>query len=282
MFRLKGELRLQTDHLIDIKNLSFYYEPDKPALLDLNMTIKEGEFICVLGPSGCGKSTLMSILSGLTPPSSGAVTVKGRNLYENGVAVNLPHMGYVFQDHRLLPWRTVRENITLVMKAANIPPEKWDEIIHNILNMLQINQFEHAYPLNLSGGQRQRVSIARALAVDPSFILMDEPFSTLDEVTARFMRREIVEIWKKSGKTIFFVTHSIREAIYLADRIFIMTKGPGKVFRVLPIDLPRPRDFEDLRLVEIEAEIVDEILRVWGYEVEEKMSKTASNPVVAR
>lgn len=273
-------LLLLTRDLINIKNLSYYYEPDKPALLDLNMNIKEGEFICVLGPSGCGKSTLMSILSGLTPPSSGEVTVQEKNLYENGIAVNLPHMGYVFQDHRLLPWRTVRENITLVMKAANIPSERWNEIIHNILSMLQINQFENAYPLNLSGGQRQRVSIARALAVDPSFILMDEPFSTLDEVTARFMRREIVEIWRKSGKTIFFVTHSIREAIYLADRIFIMTKGPGKIFRILPIDLPRPRDFEDVRLVEIEAEIVNEILSVWGYETNDA-SKKVSEPVIA-
>lgn len=267
--------------LINIKNLSYYYEPDEPALLDLNMTIKEGEFICVLGPSGCGKSTLMSILSGLAPPSSGDITVLGKNLYENEKAINLPHMGYVFQDHRLLAWRTVRENITLVMKAAKIPESEWDKKLKSILNMLQISQFENTFPLNLSGGQRQRVSIARALAVDPSFILMDEPFSTLDEVTARFMRREIVEIWRKSGKTIFFVTHSIREAIYLADKIFIMTKGPGKIYKNLSINLPRPRDFEDLRLAEIEAEIIDEILSVWGYEVEESNNKI-SNSAIAK
>lgn len=265
------------NNFIDIKNLSFFYEPGRPAIENLNLNIGEGEFVCILGPSGCGKSTLMSILSGLTPPSSGEVTVKGKNLFENGVAVNLPEMGYVFQDHRLLPWRTVRENIILVLKAAGVPSERWDNIIRDLLEMLQISQFENTYPLNLSGGQRQRVSIARALSIDPSFILMDEPFSTLDEVTARFMRGELLDIWKRTKKTILFVTHSIREAIYLADRIFIMTKGPGRVFKVFPVDVPRPRSYEDVRLAEIESKLVNEILEVWGFEVNYKKDVTSSS-----
>jgi NitT/TauT family transport system ATP-binding protein len=177
----------------------------------------------------------------------------------------MPRCGYVFQDARLLPWRTVRQNITLALKAAGKPESEWNGIVESSLRMLRLEDYAEAWPLKLSGGQRHRVAIARALAIEPQFVLMDEPFSTLDEVTARFLRKELLDVWERTGKTIVFVTHSIREAVYLADDIFLMTKGPGKVFDKLHIDVPRPRLYEDPKLTEIEGAVVQTVLSRWGY-----------------
>ena len=263
----------QENHFIEIENVTHYYQYNVPAIEKINMKVKKGEFVCILGPSGCGKSTLMTILSGLMLNSEGRVKVNGQDVYANGKIAYQPHVGYVFQEHRLLPWKTVEQNIIFAMKAMGIPKEKWASTLDQYLSMLQIKQFRNSWPLNLSGGQRQRVSIARALATDPEFILMDEPFSGLDEVTARFMREELLGIWKRTEKTIIFVTHSIREAIYLADRIFIFTKSPGKIYKVLDIDVLRPRRYEDLSLAEIEAEIVNDVLVHWGMEAQIKQEK---------
>jgi NitT/TauT family transport system ATP-binding protein len=176
-----------------------------------------------------------------------------------------PQVGYVFQDHRLLPWRSVAENIEVVLHAAGIADDRWPGLIDQYLNMLRIGRFRDAWPLQLSGGQRQRVAIARALAIDPSVILMDEPFSTLDEVTARFLRKELVDLWERSNATIIFVTHSVREAVYLADEVIIFTNGPGKVAERIVIDLPRPRNPEDPALAALEAQLIESVLKTWGY-----------------
>lgn len=261
------------DSFIHVEELSYYYRDrdnkplDVPAIEDASVSIGKGEFACILGPSGCGKSTLLTVLSGLSSPQSGLVSVNGDVLYRDGerVAKEMPRCGYVFQDARLLPWRTVRQNITLALKAADIPQSEWDEMVTSNLKMLRLDGYADAWPLKLSGGQRHRVAIARALAIQPQFILMDEPFSTLDEVTARFLRTELLDVWERTGKTIVFVTHSIREAVYLADDIFLMTKGPGRVFDKLHIDVPRPRTYEDPQLTEIEAHVVETVLERWGY-----------------
>ena len=256
------------DDYIRIENLSYWYaDTGVPAVRNVDLTVSKGEFACILGPSGCGKSTLLSILSGLFTPQRGSVHVDHKPIFEDGqrVAAEPVACGYMFQDARLLPWRTVRQNIALALKAAGHPEDTWDERIMSHLQMLRLDGYEDAWPLNLSGGQRARVALARSLAIDPAFILMDEPFSTLDEVTGRFLRAELLDLWQRTGATIFFVTHSIREAVYLSDHIYLMTAGPGEVFGRETIDLPRPRQYEDPRLTEIEGQLVDTVLEKWGY-----------------
>lgn len=261
--------RPEIKHFVDIEDLGFSYPGnDAPALADATLTIAKGEFACILGPSGCGKSTLLSILSGLSNPSKGRVVIDGEVIYDHGKMVvdEPPPLGYVFQDARLLPWRTVRQNINLALKAAGKPQSTWDDTVQKYLNMCGIAQYADTWPGNLSGGQRQRVAIARALSIEPTSVLMDEPFSTLDEVTARFLRSELLELWQRTGQTIVFVTHSIREAVYLADNIYVMTSSPGRVLEKIPIDVPRPRNYEDPHLTEIEGSIVGSVLKHWGYE----------------
>jgi NitT/TauT family transport system ATP-binding protein len=175
----------------------------------------------------------------------------------------MPRLGYVFQEPRLLPWRTVRQNIELALRAADVPKSEHARIIAEHLSRLHIGDLADAWPLQISGGQRQRVAIGRALAIDPLFVLMDEPFSALDELTARALRAELLEVWQATGQTIIFVTHSIREAVYLADRIFIMTTNPGRLFETVEVDLPRPRSVEDSKLLELEASIVGSALHEW-------------------
>jgi NitT/TauT family transport system ATP-binding protein len=254
--------------VVDIEDLTFgYAEAEQAALDGLTLSIERGEFACILGPSGSGKSTLLGILSGLFTPQRGTVTVDGTLLYEDGrrVAREAPAMGYVFQDPRLLPWRKVRQNVELALRAAKVPQREWDQRVRMYLDMCGIARFAGSWPGNLSGGQRQRVAIARALAIEPTLVLMDEPFSTLDEVTARFLRRELLDVWERTGQTIIFVTHSIREAVYLGDNVYVMTAGPGKLLERRPIGIPRPRAYEDPHLTEIEADMVDWVLRQWGF-----------------
>lgn len=257
-----------SSRVVEIEELAFGYgEAERRALHGLSLSIERGEFACVLGPSGCGKSTLLGILSGLYTPQEGRVTVDGSVLYENGrrVAREAPPMGYVFQDPRLLPWRRVQQNIALALRAAGVPQADWDRRVRTYLDMCGIGEFAGSWPGNLSGGQRQRVAIARALAIEPTLVLMDEPFSTLDEVTARFLRRELLDVWERTGQTIIFVTHSIREAVFLADNVYVMTAGPGRLLERRTIEIGRPRAYEDPALTEIEAGMVEWVLRHWGF-----------------
>lgn len=260
-------------HFVEIEGVGFSYAGgSRPALEEASLSIAKGEFACILGPSGCGKSTLLTILSGLASPSKGRVTIDGTVVYDGGrrTSGDIPQLGYVFQDARLLPWRTARQNIELALKAAGMPQNAWAKQVDKYLDMCGILEYAESWPGNLSGGQRQRVAIARALAIEPASILMDEPFSTLDEVTARFLRSELLEVWRRTGQTIVFVTHSIREAVFLADHIYVMTSGPGRVLDRITIDVPRPRSYEDPHLTEIEGEIVGSVLQRWGYYKEEQ------------
>ena len=253
-----------TRDYIRVEGLRVSYDRENTAIEDLDMVVGKGEFVAVLGPSGCGKSTLLHVMAGLLRPDAGRIDIGGRPA---GGAANgeSPRIGYVFQDHRLLPWRTVGQNLSTVLRAAEVNPEEIEERIDRYLEMLHVERFRDTWPMRLSGGQRQRVSIARALAVHPAVVLMDEPFSTLDEVTARLMRQQLAELWQESGQTIVFVTHSIREALFLADRIYILTRGPARVFDVVTVPLDRPRGYEDPRLTELEGQIVARVMEVWGY-----------------
>lgn len=255
---------MEGDKFVEVEHLTVGYESGRPVLNDVSLEIARGEFVCILGPSGCGKSTLLNVLSGLMPPGQGRIKVGGVDLYGGAAKGSHARLGFVFQDHRLLPWRTVRDNIAFALRAAGIPRGEHDAIIDRYLRMLHIREHIDAWPLNLSGGQRQRVSIARALAIDPLYVLMDEPYSTLDEVTARAMREELLQVWADSGKTIIFVTHSIREAVFLADRVFAMTANPGRLYRTIDVDIPRIRSYTDVRLAEIEAELIEDLLVEWG------------------
>lgn len=232
------------------------------AISRFDFEINQGEFVAVLGPSGCGKSSMLNVISGLLEPTRGKVTVNGQPLY--GPGSKAPRLGYVFQNHRLLPWRTVRQNLELALASSDVPRERWEHNMDEMLDILHIRQFKDAWPLQLSGGQRQRVSIARAILVEPSYILMDEPLSTLDEVTARTLRQELSAISKRTGTTIMFVTHSIREAVYLADRIIILTRGPSNVLDDYTVPIERPRAYDDPRIGEVELDIVNRVQEVWG------------------
>jgi NitT/TauT family transport system ATP-binding protein len=188
------------------------------ALRAIDLDIGAGEFLCLLGPSGCGKSTLLNILAGFIPPSSGSVIV-------NGVAVGAPgpDRAMVFQDYALFPWMTVAENIAFGLEMKRVPRRTIAASVNRLLDMLGLAGFANHYPKDLSGGMRQRVAIARALAVEPPILLMDEPFGALDALTRQSLQDELLRIWEGLGKTVIFVTHSIDEAIYLADRIVVLT-----------------------------------------------------------
>ncbi len=219
-----------------------YTDGDKSvlALDDISFHINEHEFVCIIGPSGCGKSTLLRLLAGLEFPTAGAVNLGGRPV--NGP--NPKNAAMIFQTFGLLPWRSVYQNIELGLQAINVPEPKRHEIITKYIKLMDLEEFSDSYPAELSGGMRQRVGIARALAVEPRVLLMDEPFSMLDAQTAEALRRDVLEIWNnKQMKTNTFVmvTHLIEESVFMADRIIVLSKRPGRLVADVPVDVPRPR-----------------------------------------
>jgi NitT/TauT family transport system ATP-binding protein len=209
---------------------------DVHALKDINLAIADGEFVSIVGPSGCGKSTLLKILAGTLERSAGTVAMRGKSL--SGPSREL---GVVFQAPVLLPWRTVLQNVMVPIEIQKHDRARFTEKAKALLAMVGLTGFENKYPNELSGGMQQRVGICRALVHDPSFLLMDEPFGALDAMTRETMNGELQRIWSESRKTIMLVTHSIPEAVYLADRVVVMTPRPGRIVEIIPIDLPRPR-----------------------------------------
>lgn len=222
------------------KNFDAKGHENTMVLEDINLEVKEGEFLAILGPSGSGKSTLLRIIAGLVPASKGTVTYLGNpiNGVNSGVAM-------VFQSFALFPWLTVLENVMLGLVAKNIPEDEKRNKSLKIIDIIGLDGFENAYPKELSGGMRQRVGIGRALVSDPDVLLMDEPFSALDVLTAENLRRDLLELWldkKISTKSIILVTHGIEEAVYMADRAVILSAGPAKIVEDIAIDIPRWRD----------------------------------------
>ncbi len=207
------------------------------ALQNIDLDIRKGEFVCLLGPSGCGKSTLLNAVAGFQPPTKGTVTVDGRTITEPG-----PDRGMVFQEYALFPWMTVAQNVAFGLEIKGMSKAEIAERVEWLLQKLHLQDFRNRFPKDLSGGMRQRVAIARVLALDSPILLMDEPFGALDALTRRTLQDELLRIWEEVGKTILFVTHSIEESIYLADRIIVMTYRPGTIKRDVLVDMPRPRD----------------------------------------
>jgi NitT/TauT family transport system ATP-binding protein len=225
------------------------------ALDDFTLSIDEGAFVAIVGPSGCGKSTLLDIVAGLTKSRGGEIVIDGRLV--TGPALD---RGFIMQGYALFPWRTTLRNVEYGLEVKHVPRKRRAEIANQFIDLVGLKGFEDRYPNELSGGMRQRVAIARSLAYDPKVLLMDEPFAAVDAQTREVLQDELLRIWEKTGKTIIFVTHSIDEAVLLADRVVVMTNRPGRIKKIVTIDLPRPRTAGDMRA---SADYSIIVRRVW-------------------
>jgi len=228
---------------IEAQGVTLVFKPKNrehvTALKEFSLNVTKGEFVSIVGPSGCGKSTFLNVLLGLIKPDTGDLTFKG-----HPITGPSQERAMVFQEFGLLPWRTAAANIELGLELKGIPAAERTERSKELVKLVGLVGFESHYPHELSGGMKQRVGLARALATEPEVLLMDEPFAALDAQTRDIMQSELLGIWERTHKTVLFVTHSIEEAAYLSDRVIVMTARPGRTKEILPIQLPRPRDYE--------------------------------------
>ena len=226
--------------MIAIERLSKTFETSRGtshlALSEISLDVAQGEFVSVLGPSGCGKSTLLYIVGGFVTPSAGALQVSGKPVTGPG-----PDRGPVFQEFALFPWKTVLGNVTYGLLEQGQPKRAAETRARELIDLVHLSGYENFYPKELSGGMKQRVAIARTLAYGPSILLMDEPFGALDAHTRTRLQNDLLAIWERDRKTVLFVTHSVEEAVFLSDRVVVLTRAPGRIKEVLTIDLPRPR-----------------------------------------
>jgi NitT/TauT family transport system ATP-binding protein len=244
-----------------ISDLSVVYAGSRGALTaieHLSLSVAAGEFVAVLGPSGCGKSTLLKVVSGLIAPSGGTVNLAGRP-----VSGPRPDVGIVFQQPTLLPWKTVRENILVPIRALRRPVADYAATTDRLLALVGLADFANHYPYELSGGMQQRVGVARGLVHDPHLLLMDEPFAALDAMTREHMMAELQALWMATRKSVLFITHSIPEAVFLADRIVVLSARPARTLEEIHIDLPRPRAIETMALPAF-AELCTRLRRLFG------------------
>lgn len=224
------------------------------ALDNINLEVRAGEFVCIVGPSGCGKSTLLHLVAGLQAPTSGEILVDGKAVQGPGTDRIL-----IFQDHGLFPWLTVGQNVEFGMKMKGVPKAERRQRTLHYLQLVHLAKFKDSYIHQLSGGMRQRVAIARALATEPDVLLMDEPFASLDAQTRDLLHDELERIWSETGRTIIFVTHNVREAVRLGNRVVLLTFRPGRVKSEFPVDLPRPRSLEDPQVALAARAVLDEL-----------------------
>jgi NitT/TauT family transport system ATP-binding protein len=264
-----------------VDNLSLSYQQSHApsssflALKDINLSIGRGEFVTIVGPSGCGKSTLLMLVAALLEPSAGSIMLNGTRVASPG-----SDRALVFQDFALLPWRTVLKNVEVGLELKKVPRTEREKIARDYLKLVALQGFADHYPHQLSGGMRQRVAIARALCVEPEILLMDEPFGALDAQTRQVMGSELLRIWEDNRKTIIFVTHDLDEAIYLADRIIVMSASPGRIIREIPVHLTRPRDLNIRNTLEF-LEYRQTIWNLLEREVRTAGAWDSSNPTPA-
>ena len=239
--------------ILDIRGVGKIYELNGQkieALRGADLLVKKGEFVCLIGASGCGKSTLLRIVAGFEKPTSGQAL-----MWDKPVTGPAPDRGMVFQDYGLFPWLTVRQNIGFGPSSRGLPKAEVRDTVERFVTMVGLTRFADAYPHQLSGGMKQRVAIARVLANDAEMVLMDEPFGALDAMTRERLQDELLDIWQRTKLTVLFVTHSIEEAIFLADRVVVMEPGPGRIASEHRIDLPRPRDVASPEFNEVRREM---------------------------
>jgi NitT/TauT family transport system ATP-binding protein len=245
---------------IEIRSVSLSYETPTgrvEAVRSASFGAAPSEFVCLIGPSGCGKTTLLNMIAGFLVPSAGEILIGGRPVSGQGL-----DRGIVFQDFaQLFPWRTALENVTFGLEMKNVPRPERDRIALEQLRLVRLEKFAHAYPHHLSGGMQQRVAIARALAYNPGVLLMDEPFAALDAMTREDMQRLLAEVWRATKKTVVYVTHNVAEAVYLADRVIVMSPHPGQVKAVVSIRLARPRDPLSVEFLTHQRELLSHLTR---------------------
>jgi NitT/TauT family transport system ATP-binding protein len=239
--------RAQAAAMIEISGVSQVFETSGRqshlALSNISLTIQDGAFVSILGPSGCGKSTLLYIVGGFVSPSQGAAKVKGKAITGPG-----PDRGPVFQEFALFPWKSVLGNVMYGPRQQGVSSAEAEAQSRQLIDMVGLKGFEHFYPKELSGGMKQRVALARTLAYHPAVLLMDEPFGALDAHTRTRLQNDLLNIWERDRKTVLFVTHSVEEAVFLSDKVVVMTRSPGRIKRIIDIDLPRPRRRAELLL----------------------------------
>ncbi|WP_049893413.1 ABC transporter ATP-binding protein [Halogranum rubrum] len=244
----QGVQNAQNAQKVHVDGLGKRYESDRQtvqALQDVNFAVDDGEFVCIVGPSGCGKTTLFRLIAGLEEPTTGAVRLDGTPVEGPGT-----DRGMVFQEYGLFPWRTVRENVSFGLEEQGVEKAERGRRTSEMLELVGLDEFADAYPRELSGGMKQRVGIARALAVDPELLLMDEPFGAVDAQTRDMLHEELLSIWSETEKTVLFVTHDVEEAVTLSDRVVVMAADPGRVREVVDVDLARPRERTDAEFAE--------------------------------
>lgn len=249
-----GRLEIADPQKVFFRKGNFGEKHPIVALEDVNLTIEAGEFVTVIGPSGSGKSTLLMIIAGLVEKTSGDIRVDGRSVRGPGL-----DRGVVFQDFALFPWLTVTENVRFGIKHMGMNRKAQYERVDSLIDLVGLAGFEHSHPHQLSGGMKQRVAIARALAYDPQILLMDEPFGALDAQTRSRMQQELQDIWMSTGKTVLFVTHSVRESVFLSDRVVVLSSRPGRIVDVATVDLPRPRDVFAPEFAAIESRLAAQL-----------------------
>jgi NitT/TauT family transport system ATP-binding protein len=218
----------------------------------LSFEVQDKEFVCILGSSGCGKTTLLRLIAGLDEAQAGSIILDGEEIRGPN-----PKVGMVFQEYSLFPWRTVIDNIAFGLEMKGMGKVERYRIAEKYLDLVNLSQFRTSYPSELSGGMRQRVAVTRALALDPVLLLMDEPFGALDAQTRNMLQKELLEIWEKTKKTIIFITHSVDEAVFLADRIIVLTPRPGRICQIFPIELKRPRDRTSVEFAQVRRQVLD-------------------------
>jgi NitT/TauT family transport system ATP-binding protein len=241
---------------LEIRDLNQSFPRDdgsRLVVLDhLNFEVKDKEFVCILGSSGCGKTTLLRLIAGLDTAREGSIVLDGEEM--KGTS---PKVGMVFQEYSLFPWRSVIDNIAFGLEMQGVPKDERYRIAERYLDLVSLTQFRDSYPSELSGGMRQRVAVARALALDPVLLLMDEPFGALDAQTRNMLQKELLDIWEATKKTVIFITHSVDEAVYLSDRIIVLTPRPGRICRIFEVPLKRPRDRTSIEFAQVRREVLD-------------------------
>jgi NitT/TauT family transport system ATP-binding protein len=228
-------------------------DESKLVVLDhLSLDVADKEFVCVLGSSGCGKTTLLRLIAGLDQEREGQIILDGEEMHGPS-----PKIGFVFQEYSLFPWRTVIDNIAFGLEMRGSGKEERYRIAEQHLVLVGLEQFKNSFPSELSGGMRQRIAVARALALEPVLLLMDEPFGALDAQTRNMLQKELLEIWEKTKKTIVFITHSVDEAVFMADRVVVLTPRPGRVCQIFPVELKRPRDRTSVEFAQVRRQVLD-------------------------